>query len=728
VGEDVVRRLTVAVDFADEEALAAVTAIAELAPGDHTSTLLDLFTSSPRYQDSPAVRRLLESQLKGRTGAVVERLGALDPTVAIELFRLLARANPAGSVDAAITLLGRPEPAAQLEALRLLETAEYGGKIGRALVGALASESSNVRLRSLAILVRQRERRAFEPILNRIKLGAAEVGTAETSAGGEAMARLDPEKALSAFKEWVRPSGLLGRLSPGQTGLRSAAVSGLALLPGPESEELLQWLARHAGDELSQQCDLALARLRGKTGRIAVVDAITMAQQQLGKTLARARVEEDRELANRVREVGGQLAHLLNGLFRMAKTHALNNTAFDVPVREFGTALHQLIDLLGPVSLLCVEDQVYVNDLRIRFDKLIEKSISLGDELIRHGIGGLSFNGPLADAEIRAIVRLFAAPPAPGNAREAVQAGLVANGMSSLQVHGPFRFRVTGEELEQATAAFREVYVSSAGTVASVFANVGADRLPSPLPARRLIHQLIDASRTGDIVESARSAEGALPPFAQHTLMVTNLSFLIGRAADFSDASLADLGVSAMFHDVGFCMHEDGYSVPFERHTRAGLRVLLRQRGFHRAKLRRLLSVLQHHAAFDDPRGVPSLHARIIHIADDYDILTRYRAGRGSILSTPDCLARLAAQAGKAYDPLLLQLFCNEMGRFPPGAILSLADGHTVLSISTVRSPETFDKPLCKVIRRPDGTIPSGEELLDLAEGGRVVKVHQPRE
>jgi ribonuclease HI len=26
---------------------------------------------------------------------------------------------------------------------------------------------------------------------------------------------------------------------------------------------LLQWLARHAGDELSQQCDLALARLRG---------------------------------------------------------------------------------------------------------------------------------------------------------------------------------------------------------------------------------------------------------------------------------------------------------------------------------------------------------------------------------------------------------------------------------------------------------------------------------
>jgi hypothetical protein len=238
---------------------------------------------------------------------------------------------------------------------------------------------------------------------------------------------------------------------------------------------------------------------------------------------------------------------------------------------------------------------------------------------------------------------------------------------------------------------------------------------------------LIDASRLGDAAEAARNAEEALPPFAQHTLMVTNLSLVIGRAAGLSDPSLADLGVAAMFHDVGFTMREDGYSVPFERHSRAGLRVLLRQRGFHRAKLRRVLTVLQHHYAFDDPRGLPWLYARIVHIADDYDTLTRYRSGQGPILSTPDCLARMAAQAGKAYDPLLMQLFCNVMGRFPPGAILSLADGYLVLSITTVRSPETFDKPLCKVIRRPDGSAPVEDEFLDLAQGGKVAKVHHPR-
>jgi hypothetical protein len=456
-------------------------------------------------------------------------------------------------------------------------------------------------------------------------------------------------------------------------------------------------------------------------------DVISTAQEQLGKTHERARAEEDRELATRVRELGGQLAHLFNGLFHMARTHALNNTAFDVPVREFGAALCELMELLGPATLQCVEDQIFVNDLRIRFDTLIEQSITLGADLQRHTVGGLTLNAPLSDPEIRTIVRLFSSPPTPPEPRTALQSELVAAGMSSVQVHPPFRFRITGEELHQATREFREVYLASAGTVANVFATIGADRLPSPLPVRRLVHQLIDASRLGDAAEAARNAEEALPPFAQHTLMVTNLSLVIGRAAGLSDPSLADLGVAAMFHDVGFTMREDGFSVPFERHSRAGLRVLLRQRGFHRAKLRRLLTVLQHHYAFDDPGGLPWLYARIVHIADDYDTLTRYRSGQGPILSTPDCLARMAAQAGKAYDPLLMQLFCNVMGRFPPGAILSLADGHLVLSITTVRSPETFDKPLCKVIRRPDGSAPVEDEFLDLAQGGKVAKVHHPR-
>ena len=420
------------------------------------------------------------------------------------------------------------------------------------------------------------------------------------------------------------------------------------------------------------------------------------------------------------------MAHLLNGLLRMARTHALNNTAFEDPIREFGAALYRLQDLLGPVSLQCVERHIYVNDLRLRFDKILEPSISLGDDLAKHGVGGITFNEPLGGDEIRALIRLVYAPAAGEQPRAALQAKLTAEGMRSLQLHPIFRYRISGEEYLAPSVEFADVYRASAAALATVFASVGAGRLPSPLPVRRVVQQLIDASRGTDPVAEALAVEPSLPPFARHTLMVTNLALLLGRSAGLPDGSLADLGVAAAFHDLGFCLRETGPTVPFDRHLRAGLPVLLRQRGFHRAKLRRILAVLEHQRAATDPAGVPSLYARIIHIADDYDILTRPREGHGPILSAPDCLARMAAQSGKAYDPLLLQLFVNTMGRFPPGAILRLADGHVVVSVSAVRSHETFAAPLARVLQLPDGSAPASVEYLDLDGAAKVVKVHMP--
>ncbi|MFI5142502.1 MAG: HD-GYP domain-containing protein [Thermoanaerobaculales bacterium] len=455
-------------------------------------------------------------------------------------------------------------------------------------------------------------------------------------------------------------------------------------------------------------------------------DVIAVAQQRLAVLLAQARAGEDRELAVAVREQGAQVAHLLNGLLRMARTHSLSNTAFDDPVREFGAALYRLQDLLGPVSLQCVERHIYVNDLRLRFDKIVEPSMSLGDDLQRHEVGGITFNEPLSGKEIRSLIRLIFGPAAAERPRVSLRAKLTAEGMRSLQLHPVFRYRISGEEHLEPNLEFADVYRASANAIATVFASVGAGRLPSPLPIRRVIQQLIDASRGKDAAAEALEVEPSVPAFARHTLMVTNLALLLGRSAGLPDGSLADLGVAAAFHDLGFCLRETGPTVAFERHTRAALPVLLRQRGFHRAKLRRILTVVEHHRNATDPSGVPSLYARIIHIADDYDILTRPRTGRTRVLSTPDCLARMAAQSGKAYDPLLLQLFINAMGRFPPGAVLRLADGHVVVSASAVRSPQTFAAPRARVLQRPDGSVPSAVEYLDLVGAAKVVKVHMP--
>ena len=111
-------------------------------------------------------------------------------------------------------------------------------------------------------------------------------------------------------------------------------------------------------------------------------------------------------------------------------------------------------------------------------------------------------------------------------------------------------------------------------------------------------------------------------------------------------------------------------SVPFERHGAAGARLMLRQRGFNEAKMRRVLAILQHHRDAND-RLRPGLFGRILRVAEDYDTLAR-RSGK---LSPTVALALMLKWAGTRYDTVLLQILINALGAYPPGSLLKLPAG-----------------------------------------------------
>ncbi len=271
----------------------------------------------------------------------------------------------------------------------------------------------------------------------------------------------------------------------------------------------------------------------------------------------------------------------------------------------------------------------------------------------------------------------------------------------------------------------KAVYAQSAQVMGELWDSLALGRNPNPLPVRKMVTEMVDMSteqRTEEILLTTRDTRS--PAHSRHSLQVSALSLLIGREIGLPDATLADLGVAATFHDGGYTADEDGYPPPFERHTSAGARQLLRQRGFHEARIRRLLVCLEHHRTHDDDHR-PSLFSRIVHIADDYDTLTRYRPS-GPLVAPPDALARMYAAGGTIYDPVLLQAFVNRMGMYPPGSVLELEDGSWVLSISPVRRPSLFDKPLTRLVRFRGGVEPDEEIDVDLAFGRRVARVIRP--
>jgi HD-GYP domain-containing protein (c-di-GMP phosphodiesterase class II) len=462
---------------------------------------------------------------------------------------------------------------------------------------------------------------------------------------------------------------------------------------------------------------------------IPVDEEILGAQEQLGKTLDMARAGEDRVLAVAVREDGEYLVRVLFGLLRMIRLHELDNNAFLKPITEFVGVTARLMDLLGAINLVSVEDQIYINDIRIRFDERMESGRALGEELRRHRVGGINIHQPPTEDHVKVLVHAFAADPDPQAPRTAVQRALRDNGVDCVELFGIFRFRVTGEgevdlgQSDHTAEEMADVVDRGADLVDESLDNMASSRMPNPLPMRRLVTELIDS---GMGAEGLWDEADSISPYGTHVVRVARVSLLIADGLGLPAEAKQDLGVAALFHDVGYAAREGavaaapgqeavkGYAPPFERHPAAGARILLRQRGFHPAKIRRVLATLEHHDDFEGGESKPSLFGRILRIAEDFDNLIRAKGGG---LTASDAIGRMMPWSGLRYDPDLLQIFVNAMGKYPPGSMLLLADNRIAVSVGAARDKAHFDKPIVRLVRDEMGRELEEEVLLDLADG-----------
>ena len=432
--------------------------------------------------------------------------------------------------------------------------------------------------------------------------------------------------------------------------------------------------------------------------------SITAMQRSLEKAVARASLADDRDLAGRLRDEGQRLVFLFNGLVRSSRLYQADNAAIEGLAAETSQMLKRLLALLGAVHVVTVEDQIYVNEVRVRMKEREQEQLDqLMLELARHEVGGLSFHRPLEPEDIKTLGRALAASAAdPGQARAALAARL--SGLPGVELGGRYRFRVKGEKL----AVHREtgeVLRRGATLVQDTLAQLAGDRLPHPLLVRRVVIDLIDTladtPRRAAILPLRRSVHGV---GTQHLLSVTALALQLGRAVDLPEAALSDLGVAAMLHDAGYTRSDR------RGHEVAGARMLLRQRGFHEGKIRRLQATLEHHLPAESR---PCLFARILRIVDDYDVLVAPRPGAPQ-LPPPTAQAAMWAARGTVYDPDLLALFVRMMGLYPPGSLLELSDGRWVASLSGGRDAERFAWPVARLIRDKDGRPWEGVEDMDL--------------
>ncbi|MES2643296.1 MAG: hypothetical protein V4850_27680 [Myxococcota bacterium] len=264
--------------FGDERAIArilhsvprdATTAPAELVelldllPGNHLAMVIKVLETE-RGEASRRVARSLIERFVPRHGAwILDQLGTVEASIAVELLRALSAADPQLGLQGVQAVVARPDIELQLEAIHVLESAPVGPVMTRVLLGLVAVPTEEVRIRALDLCGRRALRGAFGPIAERVKREAPlRLGNREAEAAGEALARCDLPRAAELFREWLKPRGFFGGVLPGQTMLQWVAVSGMVYVGGDEPEVLVKYVAERAGSDLARHCTATLVKRR----------------------------------------------------------------------------------------------------------------------------------------------------------------------------------------------------------------------------------------------------------------------------------------------------------------------------------------------------------------------------------------------------------------------------------------------------------------------------------
>ncbi|GFO58483.1 cyclic diguanylate phosphodiesterase [Geomonas silvestris] len=454
-----------------------------------------------------------------------------------------------------------------------------------------------------------------------------------------------------------------------------------------------------------------------------------------------------------------ELVHLGKGLigrlFVLVKTsqnYPPGHAALESPVED-------LLKVAGEIRrrneepLIRVKGHtLYLGDVRLKPDSGAFTSFGfILEEFARQGVGGVGFGEELTARGLQRFVYILRELEGGGNDRYSrildrmQQLGIVGIELEAQPEETP-KVPVDQLHLRLEGLKARLLYQRAAEAISGEMANAAAGKQLRLRSAKRVVQQMIDL-----MVRDEASLLGTCTPnrdwaTRSHATNVCILSLAVGRRLGISKFTLSELGMAALFHDIGRAGFPEELSErepalltgeqrqQLESHPLAGVRNVMRSRGIDSLTSRIVTGAFEHHLLADFS-GYPrypykrlGLFGRIISIADRFDLLTTLPQANGVPFPPETALRYLLTQAGKAYDWGLVKLFIGCLGLHPVGSLLQLDSGELAVVVGNHRDPDRLGSPRVKVIADPQGREVDGAvlDLADPAVGRRIVGTLDP--
>jgi putative nucleotidyltransferase with HDIG domain len=175
-----------------------------------------------------------------------------------------------------------------------------------------------------------------------------------------------------------------------------------------------------------------------------------------------------------------------------------------------------------------------------------------------------------------------------------------------------------------------------------------------------------------------------------HSVNVSILSVALGQRLGMNRKMLTELGMVALFHDIGKMeipnevlnkptnFTDEEWKI-MRKHPVWGLKAILKLKKLDELMMTSAIVSFEHHMNYDHS-GYPAVRkpmeldffSRIVSLADQYDAMTSSRVYSRVPLSPDKALSIMMERAGRQLDPLLFKFFTNMVGVYPIGTLVML--------------------------------------------------------
>jgi len=423
-------------------------------------------------------------------------------------------------------------------------------------------------------------------------------------------------------------------------------------------------------------------------------------------------------------------------LLQVSRYHELTNDAVIPLLRSVCELSTEICVGARRLRILVHRNTIFVNRRRVRFATGARRTTTALVRLLeRRGLIGFEVEDALTPETLSGFLRAFHGVP--GSAEEPVEIlrrALESEGTTGIALLVPGkqdredRAAVRMDEGEAAVRCYAKTLILFRETIRS-WEHEGTRR---HLGARmkRAIQRIISLAERSPrpFLWLAHVKDDSEYLYA-HSTNVALISVLIGLRIGLSRNEIAELGMAALFHDLGriglpgrvlaargeFDANERS---SMTRHPIHGVNLLLDTGSFSETVLRQLVVIFEHNI---DCNGYPrkhwpggiSLASRIVAVADAYDAMTTRRSYRPA-MNPDEAMRRLTNDSGTRYDGNLVKVLCNVLSIFPLGTLVTLDTGEGALVFHV--DPWAPRRPIVKLAWDPEGTRFDDGEIVDLGE------------